>query len=427
MRRRHGPRAATAGLTSVAYLSCLLFTALVAGGGCLSNEYRISRDELQRLAQAPLETRARGVHALQDVGSRRAGELEPPSERELEQAWAPVYVESQAPSEVDGGGGLDLQLDLNHEHPRPGVAVQPRGLHRRGERLGSHGAVAGTSRGHGGGGVGDVFGGGGGSHSGGGHGGGGGGGGGGGEALVVLAVLAVAIAGVVAVGLVASEGIRFQGQVAMAPDQTLHVEHGDGTVTLVPVGDLNPSDLIHATGAVVKDDEGYGLALGRRDPLDRVGGAFNFELGATSFNLGNLRSAGPAAEIQVGGFFRPRWGLMLDLGVSGGDVALGGAATAGASLADTTQIVTRHHLALELQSFPVSWGPLHVGLFGRAGAALVGGPDGIEGGPLAGGGGMLQVELTSRLALVLRGGVDTAHLNGGWSTAATLTAGIAVY
>jgi hypothetical protein len=118
---------------------------------------------------------------------------------------------------------------------------------------------------------------------------------------------------------------------------------------------------------------------------------------------------------------------MLDIGVSGGDVAVGGAATAAASAADMTSIVTRHHLALELQSFPASLGPLHLGLFARGGAALVGAPDGVQGGPLAGGGAMLQLELTSRLALVLRGGVDSAHLNGGWSTAGILTAGIAVY
>jgi len=423
--RRHGLRAATASLTTIAYLSGLLFTALVAGGGCLSNEYRISRDELQRLAQAPLETRGRDVHMLQDVGSRRDGEIEPPSDRELERAWQPLYVEAQPSfdSDSDSVDAVDLRLDPGHAPARGRVTIQPRGLHRRGERLGGHGAVATTSRGHAGGGsMGDVFGGGG-SHSGGG----GGGGNAGGEALVMLAILAVAIAGVVAVGLVASEGIRFQGSAAMAPDQTLYVEHGDGRVHPVRLGELTPSDLNHATGAVVKDDEGYGIALGRRDPLDRRGGAFNLELGASSFNLGKLRSAGPAAEIQVGGFFHQRWGLMLDLGVSGGDVVMGGAASAAASLADMTQIVTRHHVALELQSFPAAWGPLHLGLFARAGAALAGTPDGIQGGPLAGGGAMMQLELTTRLALVLRGGVDTAHLNDGWSTAASLTGGIAVY
>lgn len=422
MRRRHGSRAATAAATSGAYLCCLLFTALTAGGGCVSNEYRISRDELQRLAQAPVETRGGPVHVVQELGSRRADEVAPPPQDELQQAWRPVYVESQAPIDA-GGDGADLDLDLRLDGPgrqRTGLSVRPRGLHRplAGRGGAASGRVAPTSRGHsgGGGGVGDIFG-----------GGGGGGGGGDASALVVVAIVAVAVAGIVAVGLVASEGARYQGPASMAPQQTVYVEYANNTFTGIPLEDLRPSDLVHATGAIVKDDEGYGLALGPRDPLGRRGGAFGLELGATSFNLGKLRSAGPAAEIQVGGFFHQRWGLMLDVGVSGGDVAVGGTATALASAADMTTIVTRHHLALELQAFPASLGPLHVGLFARAGGALVGGPDGVQGGPLAGGGAMLQLALTSRLALVVRGGVDNAHLDGGWSTAARLTGGVAVY
>jgi len=418
VRPRHGIRAATAGLAGVAHLSCLLFTAAVAGGGCISNEYRISRDELQRLAQAPLETRGRGVHVVEELGSRRAEQAEPPTQDELDQAWAPVYVESQPPFE---GNGPEVDLHLARPAgPRP--SLRPRGLHRHGEGspASSHRTVAGTSRGHGGGsgggGVGNIFG-----------GGSGGGGNGDASALVVVAIVAVAVAGIVAVGLVASEGMRFQGPASMAPQQTVYVEYANNTYTGIPLEALTPSDLVHATGAIVKDDEGYGLALGPRDPLDRRGGAFGLELGATSFNLGKLRSVGPAAEIQVGGFFRQRWGVMLDVGVSGGDVAVGGAVTAAASATDTTSIVTRHHVALELQSFPASLGPLHFGLFARAGAALVGAPDGIQAGPLAGGGAMLQVGLTSRMALILRGGVDTAHLDGGWSTAATATAGVSIY
>ena len=417
MRPRHGARAATAGVAGVAYLTCLLFTALAAGGGCVSNEYRISRDELQRLAQAPLQTRGRAVHVVQQLGSRRADEVTPPTQDELNAAWEPVYVQSAPPFEGDGPA-LDLAVGEPAAPDRTRPSVRPRGLSRHHD--GGRVAVAPTARGHsgggGGGGVGDIF-----------SGGGGGGGGGDASALVVVAIVAVAVAGIVAVGLVASEGTRFQGPASMAPQQTVYVEYANDTVRAIALDQLEPSELVHATGAIVKDDEGYGLALGPRDPLARRGGAFGFELGATSFNLGNVRSAGPAAEIQVGGFFSQRWGLMLDIGVSGGDVAVGGAATAAASAADMTSIVTRHHLALELQSFPASLGPLHLGLFARGGAALVGAPDGVQGGPLAGGGAMLQLELTSRLALVLRGGVDSAHLNGGWSTAGILTAGIAVY
>lgn len=399
----------------------------------MSNEYRISGDELRRLAQAPLESRGRGVHVLQDVGSRRAREIEPPNDEELRRAWEPIAVETEPPLGDEGVGddaiADGLRLDLRGGRTGPGLRVVPRGLRprvggvSRGRPPGDARMVAGGSPGHGGGsgpgslldGVGEI------------HGGGGGNGSDAAAALAIVAILAVVVAAGVAIGLVASEGTRFQGKVAMAPQQTLYIDHGDGVTSEVPLGALSPADVAHAAGALVKDDEGYGLALQRRDPLDRRGGAFSLELGATTFNLGSAHSAGPAAEIQVGGFFRPRWGLMLDVGVSGGDIAIGGAATAAASAASADDIVTRHHLALEVQAYPASLGPLHLGLFGRAGGALVGTAAGVQGGPLAGGGVLLQLELTSRLAFTLRGGVDTARLSGGWSTAGVATAGVTIY
>ena len=418
-------------MTGVAYLS---FTAVLAGGGCVSNEYRISRDELQRLAQAPLQTRGAAVQVLQDVGSRRSPEIAPPTEQELRQAWEPVYDDQVPPpypeAATDDEGAGDLRLDLEGGGSGGRSRVHARGLHPRvSGTTGNVGPSPGGGAVHGGPHGGSA---GGGSH---GHGGGGGGGnmfngGGGGDAgaaLVVVAVLAVVIAAGVAIGLIASEGTRFQGKAALAPQQTLYVDHDDGSLSEVALGRLSAADLVHASGAVVKDDEGWGLVLGRRDPLDRRGGAFGLELGASAFNLGGGHAVGPAAEIQVGGFFRPRWGLMLDVGVSGGDLAIGGAASAAATAADANTLVTRHHVALELQAFPVSLGPFHFGLFGRAGGALAGTSTGVEAGPLAGGGLLVQLELTSRLALVLRGGVDTAHMNGTWSTAGVATAGVAIY
>lgn len=431
MRRPNLFRTTTATLTGVAYLS---FTALVAGGGCVSNEYRISRDELRRLAQTPLETRGTDVRVLQDVGSRRGPEITPPTEQELRQAWEPVYddqIPLSDPAEGGDDGAVgDIHLDLN-SGTRPRTGVHARGLHPHltgtsgnvgpspGGGLVRGGPVGGGSHSHGGGGSGNFF-----------SGGGGGGGGGGGDAaaaLVVVAVLAVVVAAGVAIGLVASEGTRFQGKAAIAPRQTIYIDHDNGQLSEVELERLSAADLVHATGAVVKDDEGWGVVQGPRDRLDRRGGAFGLELGAAAFNLGGARGVGPAAEIQVGGFFRPRWGLMLDVGVSGGELALGGVGSAAATAADANTLVTRHHLALELQAYPASLGPLHFGLFGRAGGALVGSSAGVQGGPLAGGGVLVQVELTSRLALVLRGGLDTAHMNGSWSTAGVATAGVAIY
>jgi len=143
-------RAATASFTSAAYFSCLLFTAAVAGGGCVSNEYRISRDELQRLAQTPLETRGRDVHVVQELGARRAEEVEPPTQDQLNEAWQPVYLESQQPYDGDGPD-LNLQLDGAAGQPRPRRAAHPRGLQRPGDRNGgsAHGTAAVAARGSG--------------------------------------------------------------------------------------------------------------------------------------------------------------------------------------------------------------------------------------------------------------------------------------
>ena len=58
------------------------------------------------------------------------------------------------------------------------------------------------------------------------HVGGGGGGGGNGDAVLVAIVVVVAV--VVAIGLVSSEGVRFDGYVAMSPEQPVHLRAANG-------------------------------------------------------------------------------------------------------------------------------------------------------------------------------------------------------
>src|SRR5262245_28504219 len=57
-------------------------TALVVQvtSGCLSNEYRIPNDEIQRLAQLPPDVRGQHVRIVQDLGSRRGEAIEPEEE-----------------------------------------------------------------------------------------------------------------------------------------------------------------------------------------------------------------------------------------------------------------------------------------------------------------------------------------------------------
>src|SRR6185295_15266923 len=126
---------------------------------------------------------------------------------------------------------------------------------------------------------GSAGGGGGGSSHGGGGGGGnwGGGGGGGGEALVILAVVAVVIAAVAAVALVASEGVRYDGDVQIAPGQPLYLTHADGSRNTVALGDLSPEEARITREAMVKDDEAFGMHDLGRAPLDRTGMAFKLD------------------------------------------------------------------------------------------------------------------------------------------------------
>src|SRR5262245_18519550 len=62
--------------------------------GCLSNEYVIPQDELQRVAALPPDARGAHVRVVQDLGDRRDEAIEPPP-----------------PAEADGS--LNVQLDLH--------------------------------------------------------------------------------------------------------------------------------------------------------------------------------------------------------------------------------------------------------------------------------------------------------------------------
>ena len=69
----------------------------------------------------------------------------------------------------------------------------------------------------------------------------------------------------------------------------------------------------------------------------------------------------------------------------------------------------------------------HLGGFAKGGVAAIGPADDVQTGPVGGLGTLIEIGVTSRLALTLRGGVDAARLDTGWSRAGVLTAGVAIY
>jgi len=376
---------------------------------CLSNEYVIPQTELQRVAAQPPESRGASVALVQKLGSRRADAIEA-EELQPPQGDVVGHLHVDASGSWPGGGGGDGARPELRGSPTSGA---PSGAGWRGAPPsgGFHGKP--PSGGSSGGGF-----------SLGGIGGGGGGGGNDGAVLVVVAVVAVTAALVGTMILASGEGMRFDGQAQIPPEQPVHLKDDAGRDYQLPLGAVTPELAAHTVEAKVMDDEWYGLRRLARAPLDRTGGAFRFELGTSAFNYGDARVLGPAAHIQVGGFLTRNVGILGEIGLSGASGCCAG--PDGAPAASDT--IVRHSLAVELDLMPVALGRLHAGLFGKGGFAIAaGGASPWEVGPLGGGGALLEVDLTTRMALAFRAGANTTHLPSGWSTADTFTAGISIY
>ena len=392
--RRPRPRASRTGAGALLVAA----VTVLAGAGCVSNEYRISRNELQRLAQMPPEARGQRVHVVQGIGERRAEAIDPGEYRE------PVGQEQP-------GGSVDINLDGSWPDggSQAGGGRASGGVPARGAGGGATGGWRGAPprgagsafrgvpppRGAGAGGgvhanVGSAVGAAGGGHN-------------GADALVVVAVVLAAVAIVAAVALVAAEGARYDGYADLAPEQLLYVRNASGNTTPVALGDLSPAQADAAVEAKVMDDEWPGMRRLGRAPLDRTGGAFRLDMGTTSFNVGAIQVVGPAAHIQLGAFVNPWLGFLADIGLSGGGDCCAGA-------------VTRHSLALEIDALPLDFGPLHAGVFAKGGGAIAGTGSLRQEGPIAGGGALVELALTSRLALTFRAGASAARFDDGWSS-----------
>jgi hypothetical protein len=393
--------------------------------GCTSNEYVIPHEELARLAATPPPSRGAHVRVVQDLGGRR-GEpvpltVAPPRPMTADdEAAQPSADEASGErdegNEGDDAGQGDLQIDISGSQRRRAHVSSNQGgswssTGRSGLRTGGAApprAGAGSGGGHG---------------ISGGHAGGvgvGGGGGGNGDAALVAIIVVVAV--VVAIGLVSSEGVRFDGYVAMSPEQPVHLRAANGQQATIPVADLSPGWVAGTVEAKVMDDEGFGIQRLDRLPLDRRGATFKLDSGTIAFDVAGVTAVGPAMNVQAGYFFTRKLGLLANLGLAGAGPP-GAAAGQG--------LVPRHALGLELQGFPLALGPLHLGAFGNAGLALtevlVGETPTYVSGPSVGAGALAELDLTSRLALTLRAGADLAKLDQVWAPAGLLTAGVAVY
>lgn len=275
-------------------LSTLLAANLLAGpAGCLSSSYRIGHDELLRLASQPPEVRWQGVRATQ----RMLASDTPPEQRVTVADVQPPMVAYPSVWWVNG-------TSVSTPSHWYGGQNRPASW---GSSVGSVANVA-TRGGSGGGGSG--------GHSGGG----GSGGGGGGNGAAIVVVVVVVLAGVMVLVLAGTEGMRYDGQIAVHPHEVVYLDDGAGNLFAVPLSALTPEMAARANDAVIYEGpEDRYQRLGRA-PLNRVGGTVSFGVGGALVHGSDASQTGVgfAARSFFGGFPVQQLGLGLTADLASG-------------------------------------------------------------------------------------------------------------
>ncbi len=357
-------------------LALVVGIGLVASG-CVRRGHVIPKRDLQELARIEPNERGKRVRVIQNM----------------------IFSKELPPASNDPGdsGAVDIHV---------GVSVGPRGRVRRPRparrtpRVRTHkpGSRGGGSKG-------------GGSKGGGSSG--GGGGGGNGKAMAVVAVIVVVSAGFIAAALAASEGMRFDGWAAVDPDHPIHLYGRDGGHLELPLSELTPELATWTRKAMVREGDGGWRRL-ERAPLNRRGWNYSLLFGSAEVPVENNENGrGYAAHIQLGHFFTKHVGLLADLGL-------------GWTRNLENEYMTDMRLGAELQVLPFSGGRFHAGGFGQIGHGwrFDDTPAGLEkDARLLSGGALMQIELTTRMALTVR--AAATQIFDTWTS--DFTAGIAIY
>jgi hypothetical protein len=223
----------------------------------------------------------------------------------------------------------------------------------------------------------------------------------------------IVVASLVAVGLAVTEGARFDGWAEIHPMHPVHLFGWDGGYTWMPLAHVTPEAAEWARRAVIRESEGPWRPI-QRAPLNRSGWTYSVLLGTSEVPLANGDpTRGFMSHIQLGHFFTGEVGLLFDIGLGWADDAFG-------------NVVFDSRNALELQFMPLDLGILHGGLFGEIGFGRrlddsAAGSDEFD--VLGGGGALLQLELTTRLAITGRAGIAQAY----GETISDLTLGLSIY
>lgn len=398
--------------------------ALVAfgGTGCLSDRYRIPDDELARQAELPPSARGQRLRVVQSIGERAAPPLNygaPPATAygapanayggPVDAYGAPVHAYGAPPPQSNVHVGVMLGANLGPgpryaappPPPQTVVASPPRAGAPAGAPAGGSPspAPAGPSSGFRSGSGGSKSSGNSTSDA---------------KALAALVVLAAAGA---AIGAVATEGARFDGAVVVAPNHPVYLTEASGAVRVQPLDSLTPADLAGVSRAEISDAEAAGLLRLERAPLNRRGFSFKLEGGSVTTRVQDQHVSGAGANIQLGYFLTRNLGLMLTSTLTGGQAPQAGG-------------YFRSQIGGELQAFLPPLGPVHLGGYGGVAALNTEIDDaGRQGATALGAGGLLEIELTTRLALSLRVGGTWSQPSGGSFEAEglDLLAGVAIY
>jgi hypothetical protein len=220
------------------------------------------------------------------------------------------------------------------------------------------------------------------------------------------------VAAVVAGALALTEGIRYDGWVKLHPMQPVHLWGPYGEYTWMPLAHVTPDVASWADRAVVRENEGPWQPLGRA-PLNRRGFTYSLLFGASEVPVfGADPQAGFLGHIQFGYFPVHEIGVQADIAYSWTEDDLG------ATIFDG-------RYSLDVSALPLSAGVFSAGFYGQMGIASLS-DDGVsfdEVDYLLGGGGLLQLELTTRLALTARAGLLSVHDE----TLAEFSAGVSIY
>ena len=207
------------------------------------------------------------------------------------------------------------------------------------------------------------------------------------------AVVAVVIAVTAAVALAVTEGRRFAGGVRVHPMHPVHL-WGPWGYGVLPLAHLDPATAAAATRAVISEAQGPWLRLDRA-PLDRVGATYAVLGGVGQLGGDDGRKLGTSFHVQLGAYPDQRWGLVVDWTAAWRDTSTG-------------HDILDLRWGLEGQYLPLAMGRLHAGGFLNGAYAWRTEDDVSESALVSGGGALLQVELSTYLALTGRVGIMRA-------------------